>query len=538
MDLIQVVEGSLEISSSTLTEWPLPRLRRVGGNVSIVDCERLESLAFGVLEDVSHYVIRIAGCPLLEVVDLGSLGECSTLQLERLDALKRVSAPSLVDATHLDIRTCPRLREAAFPVLADVLDVCIEDSGDRLMCRVPELRYMHGDLRLEGASLGLFDGSMLESISEVLVRYTTLIEVRWPVLEAIYNGLTLEGCAGLEDLTLPQLTSIGWQGSPCSTISEAPQLLSIDMPVLTHVEKGLHIWETEALKRVHVPLLDASEMLSWSGPEDGPVASDVQDEVTQEPVASSTESSNTSIDDRSSAYAKRGPDGAPAGATVLWVVCLFFLWCLWLGYDGMCAGTRSRPAPPMPPEIDLSALTKDVNLAHLETIKVLSDKRLLTNHRIAARLASLRDGGVDCKGMQRRYRYRVLRGRVFNPERFSLAQPVCVAGDLVIHHTGVRDLRHLRGLVAIEGDLVIENNTTLRSLAGLEGVTLVGGHIRVVKNPVLRTLGGLGPIEMLGGRLVHDLPYASVPHLPELDDDEEAVLATPVVGLEGSYGAE
>lgn len=90
---------------------------------------------------------------------------------------------------------------------------------------------------------------------------------------------------------------------------------------------------------------------------------------------------------------------------------------------------------------------------------------------------------------------------------FGLQQYTHITGDIWIgsiqnYLSDIEDLKPLRTLSNIDGDLIILYNGKLRSTLGLENVSRVGGMINFLINPVLEKVEGMQKITSLSGSLI------------------------------------
>ena len=63
-----------------------------------------------------------------------------------------------------------------------------------------------------------------------------------------------------------------------------------------------------------------------------------------------------------------------------------------------------------------------------------------------------------------------------------------ISVNLEISGTSLQQLNELEVLLSVEGDIVIENNSTLNNLNGIGSLEFVGGDIRFENNPQLRQM--------------------------------------------------
>ncbi|NKB71837.1 MAG: hypothetical protein GKR89_32575 [Candidatus Latescibacteria bacterium] len=76
-----------------------------------------------------------------------------------------------------------------------------------------------------------------------------------------------------------------------------------------------------------------------------------------------------------------------------------------------------------------------------------------------------------------------------------------LTGRLDIRWTELANLQALKGLQAIDGDLVIKDNPYLQSLQGLENLRRIGGGLVLAVNPRLASLTALASLASLGDTL-------------------------------------
>lgn len=77
-----------------------------------------------------------------------------------------------------------------------------------------------------------------------------------------------------------------------------------------------------------------------------------------------------------------------------------------------------------------------------------------------------------------------------------------ISGDLVIGGAGsnISDLTRLNTVLAISGDLIIENADLLTILNGFPRLTTIGGALRISSNDELSSLGGFYSLQFVGDR--------------------------------------